>query len=260
MWSIAGAAIEAGRRPTPAPLRRYMLLAGGDGLRRADVEADRHRIGNRFALRQIVEEIDRLIAHLERPLSNLPVAQARLQIVHLHRQGLDEQHDEILLVEPVLVLAHELPIGLHFHLGRAARVEDGVDLRIFGQEIGELGDRQREIVIVVERATRDLLPLVGWQGLRHALDAVVHVGRGRSAGLDAICASVRLERHRLLGDRYADLLIDRADIARAQAPCRPAAGRCPRSRPGSWLPWRGRAPWRSRERWRPRRRCRRHAW
>ncbi len=147
--------------------------------------------GTDLALRQIVQEIDRLVAHLERPLSNLPVAQARLQIVHLHRQGLDEQHDQILLVEPILVLAHELLVGLDLHLGSAARVEDGVDLRIFGQEIGELGDRQREVIVVVERATRDLLPFVGRQGLRHALDAVVHVGGGRSAGLDAIGASVR---------------------------------------------------------------------
>ena len=172
--------------------------------------------GHGLALRQVVQEIDGLVAHLERPLPNLPVAQARLQIVHLHRQGLDEQHDQIVVVEPILVLAHELAVGLHLHLRRAARVEDRVDLRIFGQQIGELGDRQREIVVVVERATRDLLPLVGRQGLHHALDAVVHVGRGRAAGLDAIGAAVRLKRHRLLGDRDADLLVDGADIARAQ--------------------------------------------
>ena len=218
MRSTAGAAIEAGRQAGAcAPSRRYIFLqvamVSGVQTSRPIVTGS----GTDLPCVRSLQEIDRLVAHLERPLSNLTVAQARFQIIHLHRQGLDEQHNQIFLVEPVLVLAHELLIGLHLHLGSAARVEDGVDLRVLGQEVGELGDRQRKVVIVVERATRDLLPLVGRQGLRHALDAVVHVGRGRAAGLDAICASVGLERHRLLGDGFADLLIDRADIARAQA-------------------------------------------
>src|ERR1700679_2417194 len=121
IWSNARAATEprrqARRRLTPAmPL---LLLAGVDRLRRADVEADRHRIRNGLALGEIVQEVDRLVAHLEWLLSTLPVAQAGLQVVHLHRQSLDEQHDQVFLVEPILVLAHELLIGLHFHLRSA---------------------------------------------------------------------------------------------------------------------------------------------
>ena len=61
-----------------APMSYLLLLAGVDRLRRANIEANRHRIRNRLALRQIVQEIDGLVAHLERPLSNLSVAQARL--------------------------------------------------------------------------------------------------------------------------------------------------------------------------------------
>src|SRR5580704_14416306 len=144
IWSIAAAAIEAGRAPgAPAAdtLARLLLLTGVDGLRRADVEADRHRIRNGLALSQIVQEVNRLVAHLEWPLSNLPVAQACLQIIHLHRQSLDEEHDQIFLVHPILVLAHELLVGLDLHLRSAACIEHRIDLRIFGQEVGELSDR-----------------------------------------------------------------------------------------------------------------------
>ena len=100
----------------------------------------------------------------------------------------------------------------------AARVEDGVDLRMLAKRSVSWVIDSREIVIaVVEWATGDLLPLVGRQGLRHALHAVIHVGGGRSAGLDAIGASVGLERHRLLGDGFADLFVDRADVSGAKS-------------------------------------------
>src|SRR5215475_5531641 len=103
---------------SPSPRGTRGLLLGGRGLaagirgfRRADLEAGGdHRGRCALLVEEVVEDLDRLVGHLVRPLADIVVAEAGLQQRHLRRKIVTEGNHQLLGIDPRLLQRYRLAI------------------------------------------------------------------------------------------------------------------------------------------------------
>src|SRR5277367_6026380 len=107
--------------------------AGIGGLWRADVEAGIGRVlRSRLAVLDILQEVHRLVTHLERTLADLPGGEALLHQLDLHRQRVGDHESESARGDLVLVLRRDPFVGVGQELRETAGRGEGVEIGIFG--------------------------------------------------------------------------------------------------------------------------------
>ena len=164
---------------------------------------------------------------------NLAGGKALLHRVDLDRQRIGDDERERARGDLVLVLAGDLLVGVRQELREAAGRGEGVEVRVFGEDVLHLLVGAGEVVVGIERAAIGFLPAVltgeanarrlgalrARERIADALHALVVVGRRRAARLDADGAALRLDLHDELGDVDADVIVVRANIGERAVSC-----------------------------------------
>ena len=132
-------------------MERSWLAARVCHVRRAFDET-RYDIGrNSFSLRQRVQSLDCLVAHLVGALSYLIVAQPVLQQWHLRRKRIAHRDDQVLGVHPRLHAHNSCPIGRRSVLCPTTDRDEYVEFRIGREDVIQLLRGRADVIVVVDR-------------------------------------------------------------------------------------------------------------
>src|SRR5580693_8625349 len=174
--------------------------AGLDILGRADVEPGIGRIRRRsLAVLHVLQRVHDLVAHIERPLSDIATRETRPQVVELHRQRVRDRDGDLSAADLVFELAHRVLVGVDEELAKASSRHEGVELGILVEQVLLHLHGEREVVVRVLRTAVDFGPsilagellarrlgaLLTGQSVADALHAFVMVRRRGAARLDA---------------------------------------------------------------------------